>query len=271
MRKIGFGWIAVVVLAGLAAAIGCSSNDVAQPSNADTQADVNASALAVSMTGPSAAASAELIGAMVGRMGVSTGMTKLVAGAPVAPVAPPPACPATFDLGNGITGTCSATTEGTGTFTFSGTLVIDGVSVAVEGTLVVTPSVDQPPSGIRYAVNFNASATSLLGVATWTATGDVTRDAGGQVTDYNLAMTHTVTPAGGTSLVVVVVVSPTRFEETVTGPRGNTIRFVLNRETMTGTIQVNGTEVAAVTLSGGCAQVDFVNPDLTDFTICAGT
>jgi hypothetical protein len=268
MRKAGFGWIAVVVLAALGAATGCTSNDVAQPSSADTQADVNASALAVSMTGPSAAASTELIGAMVGRMGGAVAMAKLVAGTPVAP---PTTCPSTFDLGNGITGTCSASTQGTGTFTFSGTLVIDGVSVAVEGTLVATPSVDQPPSGIRYAIGFNASATSLRGVATWTATGDVTRDAGGQVTDYNLAMTHTATPAGGASVVVVVVVSPTRFEETVTGPRGNTIRFVLNRETMTGTMQVNGTEVAAVILSGGCAHVDFVNPELTDFTICAGT
>jgi hypothetical protein len=268
MRKIGFGWIAVVVLAALAAATGCTSNDVTQPSNADTQTDVNASALAVTMSGPSAAASADLIGAMVGRMGGATAKAKLAAGTTVAP---PSSCPPTFDLGNGITGTCSATAQGIGTFTFSGTLVIDGVSVTIEGTLVVTPSVDQPPSGIRYAINFNASATSLRGTATWAATGDVTRDAGGQVTDHNLAMTHTVTPAGGASVVVAVVISPSRFEETVTGPRGNTIRFVLNRETMTGTIRVNGTEVAAVTITGGCAHVDFVNPELTDFTICAGT
>ena len=88
--------------------------------------------------------------------------------------------------------------------------------------------------------------------------------------DTGIVIRTTVTPAGGAS-VVVVVVSPTRFEETVTGPRGNTIRFVLNRETMTGTIRANGTEVAAVTITGGCAHVDFVNPELTDFTICAGT
>jgi hypothetical protein len=267
MSRTRFASIAVAVLATLAVTTGCTGDDLMRPSDAETQADVNAAALAVSMAGPSATASADLVAAMIGRMGSGATVPKLTAGSPMVI---PTFCPATFDLPAGVSGTCSATGEGAGTFTFSGTLVVDGVTVALQGTMVVSASADQPPSGTRYDVSFNASATSVRGAATWTATGDVTTGAAGEVVDYDLAMTHTVTPSGGSSVAVVIVLSPTRFEETITGPLGNTVRFALDRETMTGTVRINGIEVATVAIHEGCAEVDFVNPALTDFTICAG-
>lgn len=257
------GVLALTMLAGLT---GCtSSSDVTQPTSpAVVQSEVRAIAPAMSVAGPSSEAAGNLMASLLGQLGTAP----LRSGAAALPT--PPTCPATFDLGNGVTGTCSVSDQGVVTFIFSGTLTIDGAAVSVNGALVATPTATQPATGSSYSLAFNAQAAGQRGTATWTATGTVTLDAAYQVVDYNLTMTHTITPNGGGTAVVTVVLRPGLFELTATGPLGRTLKFVLNQETMTGVIMLNGQVVAQLTITNGCANVDYVDPALTDEQFCPG-
>ncbi len=263
MRRhgIAFGSLALVALV----AAGCSStSDPAAPSPAQVQQGVQSVAPAVTVAAPESGAAGDLVGQLMGQIGsTSAPMQSGVAAAVAAPT-----CPATFDLGNGITGTCSVSQSGTVTWTFAGTRTIDGAAVQVQGTLVATPSATQPASGTSWTVTLNATASGPRGNATWSATGTVVLDAQNQVIDYSLTMTHTVTPAGGSPIIVNVVLSPGTIDLTVVGSEGHTYRFSFNRTTMTGSVSVNGNVVANVSVLNGCVTIDYVDPSLTDKTIC---
>ncbi len=256
MRLLRGAFVAAALLA-LAGLCGCSNDDVTNPSF--DPSEVEAGAVAAALTAPTAEAAEEMILAMLAEIG---GPAPLSLGAAAGDCS-------TFDLGNGITGTCSLSPEGVYTITFGGTVDIDGELATLEGTFVVTPAVVQPLSGVRYLIDFDATATSAKGSASWSAAGTVTFDTLGTVADYDFTMTHTITPTGGTTVMVSVVVSPTRFQLIVTGPLGNTLRFALNRETMTGTVSINSNEVASVTILDGCTTINFFSEELVDRTVCA--
>ena len=112
-----------IACAGL---ISCAQDDLVNPGlNIGEQTDVQSATQAATIAGPSAATAESMI---VGLMSLD------------------PMCPATVDLGNGVTGTCS-TTGGDAAFTFAGTLMVDGASAAVNGTLTVTLAAGQPSTG----------------------------------------------------------------------------------------------------------------------------
>jgi hypothetical protein len=172
-----------------------------------------------------------------------------------------------FDLGNGITGIC--VTDGTGVYTldFGGAIEIEGAVTTLEGRLVVSPSVNQPATGSRYQIDFGATAVGPHGTASWSSVGTVTLDEVGEVVDFELTISHTVS-TGAVTVTATVAISSTSFELVVTGPLGGTVRFTLDRETMTGTISLNRREVATVAIVEGCAVIDFLNDAIQDGTLC---
>jgi len=249
--------IALAVVVGL---WGCDdSQNLTDPGF--NEQDVSSGAEIVALVGPTAQTADQMMLDMIAQVAGTT--APLTTGQSVSL----PGSTESFDLGNGITGTRELTANGVYTFRFAGTVDVDGAMIRVEGTLVLTPAATQPPSGAAFLIDYSADATGPRGSATWTATGNVEVGAG-EVTDYDATMTHTVTATGGASAVATVMVSPTRFELVVTGPFGNTLRFVFDRSSMTGTLGVNGRDVALVTVSGGCTHVDYMDPARQDIDVC---
>ena len=70
---------------------------------------------------------------------------------------------------------------------------------------------------------------------------------------------------------VTVVVTPTQFEMMATGPMGGTVRFDLNRVSMTGSVFVNGYLVATIVVEGTCTSIDFTSEEHQDVEICPTT
>ena len=241
--------------------VGCDSSPDVTAAGLDQQ-ELESAALLAAAVGPSAGSAEQMMLGMASYMAPPT--APLAVGASVSL----PSHTDTFDLGNGVVGTMEFAATGVYTFTFGGTLVIDGATTTVQGTLVLTPAAAQPQSGSSHLIDFDAVATGPRGSATWNATGTLTRDAEGAVVDYDATMTHTVTPAGGPTSAVLVTLSPASLEVLVTGPRGNTLRFTFDRVTMSGAVQVNSLVVAQVTVSDGCAHVDYVEESRQDVDVC---
>lgn len=241
---------------------GCdSSSDVTAP--AFDEQELESAALLAAMVAPSAGSAEQMMLDMASHMAPAA--APLSAGDSVSL----PSHTETFDLGNGISGTMEFAATGVYTFAFAGALEVDGATIAVQGTLVLAPAADQPASGASHLIDFDAVASGPRGSATWSATGTLTRDAAGALVDYDATMTHTVTPTGGPTSVVLVGLSPTSFEVVVSGPRGNTLRFTFDRGTMSGMVSLNGRAVAQVTVSDGCAHVDYVDESRQDVDVCA--
>jgi hypothetical protein len=226
---------------------------------------VSAGASAIGLAGPSTDASVDLIAAMMAELSD-----------PLAPAAQDktsatlvhPNCPLEFELDSGISGTCSVSLAGVVTWVFGGTMEAEIGPVTVDGTLIASATQNQPQTGLRYAVDYDATASSDVGSATWSAIGTVTLNAAHEVVDFTYNMTHTVTPVGGPSAVVEVIVTPTRYELFVVGPRGGVVRFLFDRESMSGVVSVNGFGVAEITIVEGCAHIDFVSQDLDPVVVC---
>src|SRR5262245_6401689 len=116
-------------LLGLAVAAlglaGCdSATDAVQQTVSSTQATqtIQSSAPSLAAAAPVADAAGDYLTLIMEKLGGSP--LPMVAKGAVLP--PAVTCPETIDLGNGITGTCSASDTGTLTFTFSGSTTIDG-------------------------------------------------------------------------------------------------------------------------------------------------
>lgn len=260
----------VLLLAIAAIAVGCSGSDgVTQPGAADTQADVQATAAVTAAAAPAGDAAGTMIAGMMGHLRPAPAPAPATSGG-VAPAFSPPACEPTFDLGNGITGTCSVGEGDVVTFIFGGAVTVEGAVVSVEGTLVATPTIEQPATGSRYAIDLDATASSEVGQASWSLTGTIVVADSGEILDYEWTMTHVLNVTGGPASTATVHLDLTGLEVVVTGPRGNVARFVLDRTTMTGVITLNGFQVAVVTIADGCATVDFLNTELADVTVCSG-
>jgi len=261
MRRRTHATCSLIGIALLAALVGCdSASDVLDAD--DLVADVEAGADAVGLAGPSADASADMIGDMLGLLAPA----QAAAGArTVGSACPAPA----FELPSGVAGTCTASETGTVTFMFDGTIVVAGGSATVAGTFVATPTVAPAGAAAAWLVDYDATATGTRGVSTWSVIGTIVLDDAGAVSDFDLTMTHTFSPTDGPTVQVTVVLGPTRFELVLTGPRGGVLRFVLDREAMSGSVSVNGRTVADVSIEGACATIDFFDASFDDRTICA--
>jgi len=250
----------LIALLALVGVWGCDgSQNLTDPGY--NEQEVAQGAQVVALVGPTAVTADQMMVDMFAQ--VATTMAPLTTGESVSL----PGSVTSFDLGNGITGTRVLDATGVYTFTFAGTVDIDGAMITVQGTLVLTPAPNQPQSGVAFLIDYDAVATGSQGTATWSATGSVEVDAG-EVTDYDATMTHSVTATGGASAVATVLVSPTRFELIVTGPFGNTLHFVFDRSSMSGTLGINGREVALITVSAGCTHVDYTDPARQDIDVC---
>jgi len=177
-------------------------------------------------------------------------------------------CPEEFDLPSGISGGCTPAPGGGVTFVFGGSVLTGTGEVRVEGTLILTPTLDQPGTGAEFTFDFDAVASGPQGTATWSVLGVVVLNEATEIIDFTFNLTHTVTPTGGDSIVVNSVITPNSFELVVTGPRGGVLRFTLDRRTLSGEISLNGIPVADVEFVEGCAMVDYYNPMIEDETIC---
>ena len=235
--------------------IGCAQDNLVNPGlDIGQQTDVQSATQAVTIAAPSAAAAESMI---VGLMSL------------VSPTRAPgdPMCPAIVDLGNGITGSCS-TAAGEATFTFGGTLMVDGASAVLNGTLAVNLAASQPATGTAYSIVFDATVSGPRGDASWSTIGTVTVDAG-NVIDIDFVMTMMATSASGFSSTVTAIVDMNRFELVVNGPLGGVLRFQLDRNTMTGQVLLNGIPVADVTIVGGCATIQYTLPGVPDRVVCS--
>ncbi len=257
--------VSVAVLVLLAGLTGCDDATTGS-SQEDVQTDLQSGGVGASLAAPSADSAGDMI---VGMMDQLSSPNPAVVGG-VAAAMLPSSCPETFELENGISGTCSVSEAGVATFTFGGTALIGGDEVEVSGTLVATPAENQPESGSAWTLDFDATATGSRGSATWSAFGTVTLDEADQVVDFSFTFNKTVTPAGGATIAVTVIVSPTQFELIVNGPRGGVVRFLLDRETMTGTVTHNGNPVATIAIVEGCAHIDYVDGAMQDEIVCPG-
>lgn len=277
--------MAVCALATALALAGCgSSNETIAPSPQDAQAGVQEAAPAAALAAPEADAATTLASALLDQLtspsagsapendaAPRAGVPSLDAGAGESAGAAValPQCPTEFDLGNGITGTCAVAEDGTITFQFGGTVDVHGLPTTISGSMTATAVGVTPTGGTVFNISLSASATNANGSASWSVTGQATTDANGSVVDHAFNLSMTVTPAGGSSRVVVVHATPLDLSITRVGPAGHVVKFDLDRATMTGTVQVDGHLVANVTIADGCASIDYVNPALTDETICS--
>ena len=261
----------IVAVFAMAAALlllaGCNgAEELVQP-GPNAEAEVTMGAQAGALAGPSGDTAGDMIAGMMGL--IQPAPLRSTVGA-VSAVLLDPSCPATFELASGISGTCSMSETGTMTWLFGGAILVDGDSVEVDGSMTATPSAEQPEIGASYDVDYNASAFGTRGSATWTATGTVLLDDAGDVVDYDLEMTHTITPAGGQTTVVRMTVNPTTLDIRLTGPLGGILGLQLDRETMTGSLSLNGIQVATVSIENGCATIVSSIPAIPDQTVCAG-
>ena len=252
----------LVLLAG-AFLVSCdSSNDI--DDGGFNEQEVESAAVLAAFAGPSTESAEQMMLDMVAHIGAPAAMSDAGPDGPISL----PSNTSGFDLGNGISGSMELTVSGVYTFTFSGTVLVEGSPVTVQGTLVLTPAATQPESGSSYLIDYDATAAGARGSATWSTVGTLDRDAAGDVTDYDLTMSHTVTPTGQTPSVVTALLSPSRFDLIVTGPYGNTLRFGFDRVSMSGVVSWNGRHVATVEVSEGCAHVDWVDESRQDVDVC---
>lgn len=254
---------ALTVVALVLALCGCDGSGTTGPSPADVQQDVAAAALAAATAGPESEAARSSV---VDLMSLISTVAPATSGAVSPAVAP--SCPSNFELPSGLAGTCSVSDSGVVTFAFEGTVSTASGQVSVSGSLVASKTAQQPASGSTWSIDYSATATGPLGTATWSLTGTVTLNANDEVVDFALTMTHTMQPSGGATSTVTIVLSPTSFELVATGPRGNTVRITLDASTMTGSVSINGREVASIAISDGCVTIDFTDPALADEVRC---
>ena len=175
-------------------------------------------------------------------------------------------CPASGALDNGVTFTC-VDVGGTLTFSFGGSVLSSRGSVTLEGSLVANPSAQQPADGTRFDVDFVATTSGPAGAATWSGHGLVDVNGAGQVVDYSLTMTHSAPSSGGGNAVSTITVTPDVLDVLVSAGAVE-VRFVLDRATLYGTVQVNGTLVANVTVIDGCMVVDYLDGSRADDRVC---
>ena len=259
--------IAPVFIVALVLLAGCNgAEDLVQP-GPDAEAEVTMGARTGALAGPSGDTAGDLIAGMMDLIQPSP--LPMTTGG-VSAVLLDPTCPETFELPSGISGTCSMDEAGVMSWLFGGVILVDGDSVEVDGSMTATPSPEQPETGGSYDIEFDATAFGSRGSATWAATGTVLLDDGGEVVDYDLDMTHTITPAGGDTAVVRMNVDPTMLDMRLTGPMGGLLELAMNRETMSGTLSLNGVQVATVSIDNGCATIVSSIPAIPDQTICAG-
>lgn len=268
MRRISSRAALVLAASFVAASMnGCNhSSGVIQPLTSNTQADVQVGVETMAAAAPSVEAAAETLVALIAE----------VQPAPVSPPSGPhdpslrgsPTCAPVFDLGNGVSGTCEFASTGEVTFTFAGSVDAGGESVSLQGTLVAFKPAQQPATGARYDVDFAVTTSGPRGAADLSSTASVTVDDAGAVIDFALVLSGTVTSAGGQDVSVSIVVGPTQLELTVIGPRGGVLLIALDRVAMTGTVTLNGIQVAAFSVVNGCAVVDAIVPELENGTFC---
>lgn len=260
-RLIRFSFMMAALVAMLAIP-GCDSADDInpQPSNAEIQTDVAAGAGPVTLVGPGSIAAADFVSQMMG----------LLYEAPPVPGArlAEATCDPDFDLGNGLSGTCSVSPEGVVSFSFEGIVEVDGVSTTISGSLVAGPTDPQPETGSEYSIEYNAMVSSDLGSVTFSMLGWVLLDEEQQVVDFLYNMTQSVTAAGFGTFSVEVLLTPDSFEITLAGPLGNVLHIALNQDTLTGTVEINGNVVATIRISGGCTTINFECPCLGTAIIC---
>lgn len=235
---------------------GCDSAEELALPGPDVEAEVTQAARTGALAGPSGDVTGDMIAGMIGLI------------EPAVPAAP--VCPESFELPGGISGTCTRDDAGVMTWLFAGIISVDGDDVSVEGSMNVAPSVEQPATGSGFSIEYIASAFGMRGSATWTASGTVLVGDAGDVVDYDLTMAHTVTPAGGETVVVRITVDPSMLDMSLTGPLGGAVGITLDHETMTGTLSLNGIQVATITITDGCATIVSGIPAIPDQTICAG-
>jgi hypothetical protein len=257
------GTTLVIVLVAVVGLWGCSdSDDIVNP-DFDPQ-DVQASAEAAALAGPAAEVTQEIVmGLMQGALGAVASMT--TDGGVI------PTHETSVYLDNGVDATCIIDGLGGLNCEFAGVVSIDGYEAEIGGTMSAGLSASQPTSGAAYEVDFDAVAGSAaLGSVDWSMLGSVEVDAAGEPVDYDFNMSHTVTPVGGSATVVTVILSPTQLELVATGPMGGTVRFNLNRQSMAGSVYVNGYHVASIVI-GTCTEIDFTSTEHQDVSVCPQT
>ncbi len=222
---------------------GCdSAEELALPAP-DVEAEVTQAACTGALAGPSGDVTGDMIAGMIGLIETTS-----------------QACPESFELANGLSGSCSMDEAGAMIWLFGGVIQVDGDTVTVEGSM----------TSVSNAIDLFATAFGMRGSATWTATGTVLPSDPGDALDYDLTMAHTVTPAGGETAVVRITVDPSMLDMSLTGPLGGAVKITLHRETMTGTLSLNGIQVATITIADGCATIVSGIPAIPDQTVCAG-
>jgi hypothetical protein len=258
------GTALLIVLLAVVGLWGCSDSDDIVTPDFDPQ-DVQAGAQAAALVGPTSELTQEIVmGLMQGALGAVAPMTSDTIG---------PTHETSVYLENGVEATCVLDGMGGVSCEFGGMVSVDGYDVSVTGgSMSVSLSDSQPPTGAAYDVQFGATASNAtLGSSVWSTAGSVQVDELGEPVDYDFEMSHTVTPAGGSPMSVTVVVSPTQFELVATGPMGGTVRFALNRLSMTGTVYVNGYQVATIAVEGSCTAIDFTSEEHQDVEVCPTT
>ena len=159
---------ALAGLAGLAlVASGCRSNDVGGTSDQQAETGVLESAPVVLVAVPMADGARTVAGELLGQVGTAAALSRALAPAPTSTV---PTCNPTFNLGDGIAGTCSVSDAGVATLVFSGTRTVDGLATTISGTLTVTLAADQPASGTKFAIALSATASNTREATTWNLT-----------------------------------------------------------------------------------------------------
>ena len=246
MRK-NFPAPVLFTLTAMLALAGCSSSDdMTSPAPAGGQANlaVEVSAAKVAAAAPAADLGGDVAAAIVLQSGIALGQ-----------------CDPTFDLGNGITGTCSEAPEGTFNFTFSGTTNLNGQNATVNGTMVAIAGANST------TIDLDATATSAGGSATIAVTGTVAPGSGGGLGAVSLTTTITVERTGQSAVNATIVLTPTGLSLSASNG-GILVGISLNRATMTGTASVGGVVIANLSIVNGCAVLDFIDTATEDRTVC---
>lgn len=162
-------------------------------------------------------------------------------------------CPETFDLGNGLSGTCWYNSQGP-IVNVNGS---DGAPIEVSWWIYVFP-VDQNGSSAVWGGEWGESATTWAGGGSSTLwlDGRIHTDGKGNVTGYDLYL--------GDNGKFWWQLTPSELR--AWKPRALDIQ--IDRRAGTGTILKNGALAAHVTIQGGCTTVDFVDPALEDENGC---
>jgi hypothetical protein len=242
-KKFSIGFTFAV--AAMLALAGCSSSDsVTDPTGAQATTAVEVSAAKAAAAAPAADLGGDLAAGLVLHSGAGLG-----------------SCQANFDLGNGITGTCTESPEGTFNFAFSGTTNVGGKSATVNGTMLATSGA----AGLT--IDLDATATWTGGSATVSVNGTITPGSGGGPAVVSLTVQVTVDQTGQAPVMVSYLLTPNGMSLSASNG-GLIVAVSFNRETMTGTASIGGVVVANITVQDGCAVVDFIDPLKDDRTVC---